>query len=188
MKDRPLLRTHRLLLRAFKPEDAAVVRALASDKDIASSTATMPHPYEEGVAEAWIGTHEEAFQQGESVILAITIPAPDLLIGCIGLELNQEHKRGELGFWVGKPYWNNGYCTEAVQVVLEYGFEILGLDRIYAFHFTRNPASGRVMQKVNMKHEGRMRQHFLKWGVREDLEVYGILKTDLRPASDLSHP
>ncbi len=72
--------------------------------------------------------------------------------------------------------------------MLTYGFEILGLDRIYAYHFARNPASGKVMQKVNMKHEGQMRQHLLKWGVREDLEVYGILKAELPPASDSRHP
>ena len=188
MTDWPLLRTRRLRLRAFKPEDAVVVRALAGDKDIASTTAKIPHPYEEGVAEAWIATHEEAIQQGESVILAITLSAPDRLIGAIGIEIDQEHRRGELGYWVGKPYWNNGYCTEAVQAMLKYGFEVLGLDRIHAFHFTRNPASGRVLQKVNMKHEGQMRQHLLKWGVREDLEVYGILKTEFGPVSDSGHP
>jgi ribosomal-protein-alanine N-acetyltransferase len=187
-KDWPLLHTHRLLLRAFKPEDAAVVRALAGDKDIASTTDRIPHPYEEGAAEAWIDTHDKAFQQGKSVILAITLPATDRLIGAIGIEINQEHRRGELGYRVGKAYWNNGFCTEAVRAMLEYGFEVLGLDRIYAFHVTRNPASRSVMQKVNMKREGLMRQHLLKWDVREDLEVYGILKTDLRSASDSSHP
>ena len=188
MKDWPLLRTRRLLLRSFKPEDASAVRILAGDKDIASTTSTIPHPYEKELAEAWIAAHDQAFQQGKSVILAITLPEPDRLIGAIGLEINQEQRRGELGYWVGKPYWNNGYCTEAVQAMLKYGFEVLGLDRIYAFHFTRNPASGKVMQKVNMKREGLMRQHLLKWGVREDLEVYGILRIELLSASDSSHP
>jgi len=188
MKDRPSLRTQRLLLRAFKPEDASEVRVLAGDKDVASTTAVIPHPYAEGIAEAWIATHDKAFQQGQSVILAITLPAPDRLVGAIGIEINQEHRRGELGYWVGKPYWNNGYCTEAVQAMLQYGFGALGLDRIYAYHFSRNPASGRVMQKVNMKHEGQMRRHLLKWGVREDLEVYGILRTEFEPASDSGHP
>jgi [ribosomal protein S5]-alanine N-acetyltransferase len=63
-------------------------------------------------------------------------------------------------------------------VVLHYGFEGLGLHRIFARHFTRNPASGRVLQKLGMRHEGCLRQHALKWGVFEDTEFYGILKTD----------
>jgi ribosomal-protein-alanine N-acetyltransferase len=188
MKDWPFLYTQRLVLRPFKREDASVVRVLAGDRSVASTTAKIPHPYEEGVAEAWIDTHDKSFQQGQSVILAITLPPLDRPIGAIGLEIDQEHRRGELGYWVGKPYWNNGYCTEAVQAMLKYGFQVVALDRIYAFHFTRNPASGRVMQKVNMKHEGRMRQHILKWGAREDLEVYGILKTDLRCDADSGHP
>lgn len=188
MNDWPLLRTRRLVLRPFKREDASVVKFLAGDKDIASTTARIPHPYQEGAAEAWIETHDKAFQQGESVSLAITLPAPDRLIGAVGLEISQEHRRGEIGYWVGKPYWNNGYCTEAVQAMLNYGFEVLGLDRICAFHFTRNPASGRVMQKVNMKHEGQMRQHLLKWGIREDVEVYGILRGELRRLPDTLYP
>jgi RimJ/RimL family protein N-acetyltransferase len=188
MKDWPLLRTQRLLLRPFNSEDASEVRALAGDKDIASTTSAIPHPYEAGLAEAWIATHDQAFQQGKSVVLAITLPATDRVIGAMGLEINQEHRRAEIGYWVGKPYWNNGYCTEAVHALLQYGFGVLGLDRIYAYHFTRNPASGRVMQKANMKHEGRMRQHLLKWGVREDMEVYGILRVEFTPASGPCHP
>ena len=64
---------------------------------------------------------------------------------------------------------------------------VLDLDRIYANHFLRNPASGRVMQKAGMKHEGCLRQHVLKWGAREDLEVYGILKAEHRPPG-ADHP
>ncbi|MDM7999152.1 MAG: GNAT family N-acetyltransferase [Dehalococcoidia bacterium] len=188
MDEWPILHTRRLLLRRFRPEDAATVQALAGDRDIASTTATIPHPYEDGVAEAWIATHDQAFRDGKSVILAITLPPTGELIGATGLEICTEHRRAELGYWVGKPYWNNGYCTEAAGAMLEYGFEVLGLDRIFAHHFTRNPASGRVMQKLNMKHEGHMREHLLKWGVREDLEIYGILRTDPRPKPNLIHP
>lgn len=188
MNEWPVLRTRRLLLRRFKPEDAPALQALAGDKDIASTTVAIPYPYEDGVAEAWIATHDQAFRECKSVVLAMTLPPADHLIGAIGLQISQEHRRAELGYWVGKPYWNNGYCTEAAEAMLRYGFDVLGLDRIFAHHFTRNPASGRVMQKVNMRHEGQMRQHVLKWGVREDLELYGILRTDPRPATDPDHP
>jgi ribosomal-protein-alanine N-acetyltransferase len=54
----------------------------------------------------------------------------------------------------------------------------LELNRIFAHHFTRNPASGRVMQKLGMKHEGCLRQHFEKWDAFEDMEIYGILKSE----------
>jgi ribosomal-protein-alanine N-acetyltransferase len=62
--------------------------------------------------------------------------------------------------------------------VLRYGFEEIGLNRIYAMHLSRNPASGRVMEKVGMLHEGCRRQHFQKWGIFEDVEFYGIIGID----------
>ncbi len=64
--------------------------------------------------------------------------------------------------------------------MLEHGFSVLGLRRVFAVHFTGNPASGRVMRKLGMTHEGRLRQHDVKWGERVDLEVYGILPEEWR--------
>jgi ribosomal-protein-alanine N-acetyltransferase len=174
----PSLKTERLLLRAFVLEDAPRVRLLAGEKEIASNTLAIPHPYEEGMAEAWIGTHQEGFDKGNLITFAIVLRSSDELIGAIGLTVNQEHANAELGYWIGKPYWNHGYCTEAAEEVLRYGFEQLDLNRIYATHLRRNPASGRVMKKLGMMHEGCRRKHVLKWGVFEDLEMYGILKSE----------
>lgn len=86
------------------------------------------------------------------------------------------------GYW-GKPYWNQGYCSEAGKAVLQYAFAELGLLRIHASHIGRNPASGRVMRKLGMQHEGSRRQHVRKGDECEDLEVYGILRNDME-----SHP
>ena len=85
---------------------------------------------------------------------------------------------GELGYWLGVPFWNQGYCTEAALAVVQYGFEVLRLHRIYASHMIRNPASGRIMQKIGMTYEGCQRQHVQKWGVFEDLATYGILQSE----------
>jgi RimJ/RimL family protein N-acetyltransferase len=95
----------------------------------------------------------------------------------MGLVIEGKFRRAELGYWIGRPYWGNGYCTEAGQAILEYGFQALNLNRIHAYHFKRNPASGRVMQKFGMKHEGTSPQHIMKWGVFEDVELYGILRS-----------
>jgi RimJ/RimL family protein N-acetyltransferase len=114
-----------------------------------------------------------------SVQFAITHREKGFLIGGIGLNnINKEHENAELGYWIGKPYWGKGYCTEAARTVLKYGFEVMRLNRIHANHYTRNPASGRVMQKIGMKHEGHLRQHVKKWGKFEDSEVYGILRSE----------
>lgn len=178
MTERPTVRTNRLVLRPFSLEDAPMVQELAGEKDIASTTLTIPHPYEDGMAEEWISTQQDRFEKGESVIFAIVLTESDTLIGAIGLEISKDNNRGELGYWVGKPYWNLGYCTEAAHAVIHYGFESLGLARIYASHLSRNPASGRVMQKAGMAHEGILRRHIKKWGIFEDLEMYGKLKDE----------
>ena len=69
-------------------------------------------------------------------------------------------------------------CSYTAHAVLKYGFEVLNLNKIHAHHFKRNPASGKIMQKIGMKHEGCLRQHIKKWGKFEDLEVYGILREE----------
>jgi RimJ/RimL family protein N-acetyltransferase len=140
------------------------------------------------MAEAWIATHQEHFEHGQSLTFAIVLRADQALMGAIGLQIHQQHGRAELGYWIGRPYWNHGYCTEAARAVVQYGFDGLGLQRIHASFMTRNPASGRVMQKIGMTAEGRLRQHVQKWGSFEDIAVYGILRREVSAAGPGSVP
>ena len=176
--DQPRLETERLIMRPFSLGDADRVRLLAGAREIAENTATMPHPYEEGMAEEWISGHEEQFLKGESIHFALCLKKTGELIGAMGIVIHQEHDLGELGYWIGKPYWNQGYCTEAAEEALRYGFKALGLNRVAAIHYTRNPASGRVMEKVGMSHEGIRRQAMKRWGEYVDVACYGILRED----------
>jgi ribosomal-protein-alanine N-acetyltransferase len=178
MGQQPELVTERLLLRPFTLADAPVVQRMAGDKDIASVTVNIPHPYEDGMAEKWIGTHRPGFESGKEAVFAIVRRECGTLIGAIELTINREHERAELGYWIGKPYWGNGYCTEAAREVVKYGFDELRLTRIQATHFVRNPASGRVMQKIGMTYEGCLRQYLKKWDAFEDLKMYAILRTE----------
>lgn len=181
MRTAPPLLTERLVLRSLTLEDAADIQRLAGDRDVASTVLRIPHPYEDGMAEEWIRSCSEAYQNEEAINFAITLEAERNLIGTIGLELEEEHERAELGYWIGKSYWNQGYATEAAKAVIAYSFKVLKLNRIYAYHFTRNPASGRVLEKVGMRSESRRRQHTKKWGNFEDSIGYGILKVDFDP-------
>ena len=178
MQERPTLETVRLVLRPFTVADAPDVQRLAGEREVASTTLNIPHPYEAGMAEQWINTHHEVYESGEGVNFALVRRADHALIGAIGLRLQPPQARAELGYWIGIPFWRQGYCTEAAQAVVRYGFEVLSLHRIYATHMTRNPASGRVMQKLGMTYEGCARQHVQKWGVFEDLAMYGILRSE----------
>ena len=178
MRSAPPLLTERLLLRSLTLEDAPDVQRLAGDRDIAATLANMPHPYEDGMAEKWIRSCYEKFEKDEALNFAITLRTNKNLIGGIALRLEREHERSELGYWIGKPYWNQGYATEAARAIVAYSFKVLKLNRIYAYHFTRNPASGRVLQKIGMHCEGCRRQHTKKWENFEDSIGYGMLKAD----------
>lgn len=189
MEKHPIIRTSRLLLRQFETGDAKDVQRLAGDRAVADTTLNIPHPYEDGMAESWILAHQRDYEAGKLVNFAVLLREEKALIGSIGLsKIHQDFGRAVLGYWIGTPYWNNGYCTEAARAVLNYGFTALRLNRIYASHLTRNPASGRVMQKIGMAHEGRARQHVMKWGRFEDLEYYGILKSEHADSERIMEP
>ena len=176
--DFPVLKTSRLMLRAFEMTDAPEVQKLAGHRSIAEMTMTIPHPYEDGCAEKWIETHPEEFKQGRSVNWAVTCREGGHLIGAISMLHIQAGHRAEIGYWIGVPYWNQGFCSEAAAAVVTHGFNRMGLIRIFAVHFQRNPASGRILQKIGMRHEGSLRQHVVKWDRTEDLEIWGILKSE----------
>jgi RimJ/RimL family protein N-acetyltransferase len=171
----PTLVTDRLILRPFYIDDSPRVQELAGDQAVAEMTLNIPHPYQDGMAELWISTHQESFKNESSITLAITLKETDQVIGAIELDLNRKHHFGELGYWVGKPYWNQGYCTEAAKEVVRYGFENLELNRIQARTMVNNLASARVMEKIGMRREGILRQLHYRFGSFEDYAVSSIL-------------
>ncbi len=178
MTERPMLETARLILRPFTLADAPEVQRLANNREIAATTLSIAHPYEDGMAERWISSHQAKFEQGTQIHFAITRRMDGALLGNILLYLTPRHQQAELGYWIGQPYWNEGYTSEAAEAVLAYAFTVLDLHRVVAHHLTRNPASGRVLQKIGMTYEGTLRQHILKWDVFEDSAVYGILQDE----------
>ena len=110
--------------------------------------------------------------------LGIVLRESDTLCGGVGLRIESDHRRAELGYWIGVPYWGDGYATEASRALVDYGFGTLGLHRIFASHFANNPASARVLRKIGMRHEGSLRAHVLKWGEFLNLEMYGMVVSD----------
>lgn len=173
----PTLHTSRLILRPFDLSDAAEVQRLAGSLEVADTTLNVPHPYEDGMAETWISTHAEDYETLSTVTYAVSLQNHETcIIGAVSLVINPRHQRGELGYWIGREHWNQGYCTEAAKALADFGFESLKLHKVTAHHLTRNPASGRVMQKIGMQHEGTLKQHILKWDQYEDIECYGLVK------------
>ncbi len=182
MAEQPTIQTERLTLRPFSPDDAPALTALCGDREIAANTLLIPHPYTRADADKWLGTHRANFDAGTHATFAISLRESGALAGAVGLTIDRTHDRAELGYWIGRPWWTRGYATEASRAVIRYGFEVCGLERIFASHYIRNPASGRVLQKCGMTFEGVARHYVKKWGTYEDGGVYAILRADFEGA------
>lgn len=171
----PTLATARLLLRPFAVTDAAEVQRLAGDAEVAATTALIPHPYPDGLAEAWIATHAGKARCREGLTWAIVRREDQHLLGAISVQLFLDQGKAELGYWIGHPYWNQGYATEAAQTALDYAFQRFRLVQVFALHMSGNHASGRVLRKLGMEHVGTLREHLEKKGVLYDCERYELL-------------
>ena len=179
MECQPTLNTKRLVLRPFRLADAPELERLAGAPEIAATTLQIPHPYPEGLAQLWIEGQPERFESREGVVFAVVLRRDAALVGCVGLTCDPENSNAELGYWIGVPYWNRGYATEAARMVVAFGFAYFGLHRIKSSYFGSNPASGRVMEKIGMRYEGRRREQLFKEGRGfEDVVEYGILSGD----------
>ena len=176
----PQLITNRLLLRKFLIIDSVIVAKLAGVFEIADTTIRIPYLYKEEEAKKWIKRHDDWFVNEQSINWAITLKENKNLIGAISLmNIDKNNNHAELGYWVGKPYWGRGYATESAEALINYGFEVIKFNRFHAHHLSRNSASGKVLLKIGMKREGTLREHIVKWDQFEDIELYGILKSDI---------
>ena len=133
-----VLKTARLMLRAPRPDDAKAIKALISDRRVAENMATIPHPYTLKDARSFI-----ANAAGKP--LFVITRDDGRLIGGGGIGLRP---RGyEIGYWIGVPYWGNGYATEAARALVDHAFRDLDLTELLAGARVTNPASRRVLEK-----------------------------------------
>jgi RimJ/RimL family protein N-acetyltransferase len=192
MEPFPTLGTDRLVLREFAMADAPEVHRLAGAREVARTMLHHPHPYEEGMAEEWIASLRPMFESGKGTTFAVVLQEEGTLLGTVSLYTRApdgtavlgEEGTALLGFWVGVPYWQKGYATEAVAEVVRYGFQERNLQRIRANHFGSNLASGRVLRKVGMRHVGTRPNYYEKWGNAEDREEYVLPVRDWRATED----
>ena len=178
MSTQPHLETQRLHLRPFTMEDAPRVVQIAGSKEVADTTQAIPHPYCLEDAKRWLHPQTADHEEGYLTVWAAVLKEQNLIIGAISLEPNTAYHFVELGYWFGKDYWNQGFCTEASRALVKHAFTTLKMNRVQACHLSRNISSGRVMQKIGMRYEGTRREAILKWDIFENVDCYAILKRD----------
>lgn len=176
-----VMETGRLMLRPLVLAHKEEIQKSACEREIADTMISLPHPYPDGEAERYISRKLIEREAGSSVTYIIEKKEEKGFCGIIELrDLDFEHSLGELSFWLAREAWGQGFMSEAVHIMVQYAFEELGLNRLYAYHMLRNPATGRVLEKNGFRQEGLLRQRVQKWGKYEDVALMAILKQDFK--------
>jgi len=181
MEQFPSLETERLILDQITTADIPSIVIYAGNKKITDNTRTMPHPYFAEDAIAWINMANQGFRNKDNYIFAMRNNHDNSFMGGIGLTLESEHNRAEIGYWIAEPFWNKGFTSEAVKALLKFGFEHLQLNKIVAAYISTNIASGKIMIKNGMTKEGEFKNHDIKNGEYVTLVHYGLLKKNYGP-------
>lgn len=183
----PTLETERLILRKITRDDAGDMFDYASDPEVSRYTTWEPHRTIEDSLK-YIDFVLTKYENNEPSDWGIIDKRSGKFIGTAGfVYINSHHSRAEIGYSLSNKHWGKGITTEAVQEIIRYGFTKLALNRIEARAEVRNIGSWRVMEKVNMKFEGILRQHLFAKGEFHDVKIYSILADEDKEESCLHH-
>lgn len=185
----PTLETERLVLREFEEDDLQAIQEYASDPKVVRYMAWGPNTEKDTQEFLQRAFDRRRKQPRTDYDLAIILKAENHLIGSGGIYIaNPDHREAEIGYSFNRRFWGHGYATEAARTFVAFGFEELGLHRIYATCAPANVASARVMEKIGMQREGHLREH--RWQKRRwrDSYLYAILERewDRHPSSTTS--
>jgi ribosomal-protein-alanine N-acetyltransferase len=111
------LQTERLTLRLHSPSDIPALMPLIGAREVAATTLRIPHPYTESDAQDFMAGTQEELLNGSGLRLGIVVRESDTLCGGVGLQVEPEHRRAELGYWIGVPHWGKGLCHGSCQGV-----------------------------------------------------------------------
>lgn len=150
------MKTNRITLRPWQESDAEALFKYASDPEVGPRAGWPVHKSLEESLDVIrnIFTNDHTW--------AIELNETGEAIGCIGYYPSGESNIGigeddaEIGYWVAKPYWNKGICTEALRLMIDYCFNVKGIHTLWCDYFVDNPASGRVMEKCGFQDTGKI--------------------------------
>jgi ribosomal-protein-alanine N-acetyltransferase len=140
----------RVAIRPFVAADSAQVQTLVSDARVAQVAGNVPYPYPEDGAQTWIATHAAQHRSGAAIIRAIVCLEDGQCIGAISIDQISRglNSSGNLGYWVGVPYWNKGFCEQAGKLMRALAAQEYAMKRLVAAHRMDNPVSARVLEKL----------------------------------------
>ncbi len=176
------LETERLILRPVDLSDVPALHPLIDDADVAGELLNVPIPYAEEALAEWIRWALESVARRERFEFAIVLRETGLPIGACGLmDISWECMYAEFGYWLGKPYWGQGYMTEAARSVLRFAFEDLGMQTLHARVLATNERSSKIVEKVGFTLEFCARGELPRDGMLLDVLHYGLTREEYSP-------
>lgn len=165
----------RILIRRPRLSDEYDIWKCSNDKDVARYT-SISLPYTKKKARKLIRRAQYYRRKKTSYIFCIVSKKLNKVMGIVTLGvIDLKSKAGSVGYWIGKNYRNKGYTTEAVKLILYFGFKRLNLHRISCSHYNGNIGSMRVIEKSGFKYEGVFRDAGLVDHVWSNISNYSIL-------------
>lgn len=164
-----------LSLRGWREEDkTALAKILNNPKVLNNLRDGLPYPYTEKDAEFFI---RGMLTADKNSTYSFAITADDELVGCITVfrQKNIHSRTAEMGYYLGEPYWGNGYMTEAIRQISRYIFENTDIIRIFAEPYSHNSASCRALEKAGFSYEGTLRCNAVKCGRVVDMKMYSLI-------------
>ena len=155
------LRTTRLTLRAFMPDDAPQFHRLINDWEICRRLPDAPFPYPAELAQGWIEASLDDRVAHRAEQFAVIETQTGALIGAVGLKFTKGQKSAELGYWLGRAYWGQGYGVEAARRVVEWAFAALPIGQLTATVAAANDVSQAVLTKLGFKPDGKGSRVFM---------------------------
>lgn len=150
------LESKRLILRPPRPSDISGIVVWLGDFNVARNMSRVPHPYHEEDAEMFVAGMGPQ-REGRQYCFSVLRKSDGMFLGGAGLQ--EQGGTLEFGYWLGTPFWGQGFATEAAYRLVGFAFEELGEERVHAGWFYDNPASGHVLAKLGARHNGsRMRE------------------------------
>lgn len=174
----PKLSTPRLYLRELTLDDAAAVFRIRSDYEVTRYNTGLAYERLDQARDLIQAIHA-GYVDGSELRWGITLKHDPTVIGMCGYNYWVRHdRRGSIGYDLARVYWGQGLMTEAVRAIVEFGFDNMNLNRIEADADGRNPASGRVLQKVGFHLEGIQHEQFYENGGFYDLHLFAVLRRE----------
>ena len=171
-----ILKSENFTLRLYRKGDEESLRKNINSKEVSRFMSTVPFPYKISDAHYWIKHNSKLDKLKNKNEINFAIELNNNVVGGIGLMHITRNHKAEIGYWLGRKYWDKGIITEAIKIILDYAFNQLKLRRVYAKVFIKNKPSVRVLEKNDFKLEGILKKKLPKNNKFFDVYIYAITR------------